>query len=160
MGCKKLIILMTIISLHAMAAVAIAAQDMPEPEAASFWTYMTETNPYTEWKPWPGQEDMYPGTSPHGAFLKLFVNDVALKAIKEDKPMPDGAIIVKENYGKDKEKLMAITPMYLKKGYNPDAGDWFWAKYGPEGEVMSSGKVEGCIGCHRTRDNWLFTEKK
>jgi hypothetical protein len=55
---------------------------------------------------------------------------------------------------------MAITPMYLEKGYNPDAGDWFWAKYGPEGEVMSSGKVEGCIGCHRTRDNWLFTEKK
>lgn len=160
MACKKLIVLMTIVSLNVMAALGMAAQDMPEPEAAPFWTYMTKTNPYTEWKPWPGKEDMLPGTSPHGAFLKLFVNDVALKAIEEDKPMPDGAIIVKENYGKDKEKLMAITPMYLKKGYNPDAGDWFWAKYGPEGEVMASGKVEGCIGCHRTRDNWLFTEKK
>jgi hypothetical protein len=21
--------------------------------------------------------------------------------------------------------------VYKVKGYNPDAGDWFWAKYGP-----------------------------
>ena len=24
---------------------------------------------------------------------------------------------------------MAITPMYKSSGYNPDAGDWFWAEY-------------------------------
>ena len=69
--------------------------------------------------------------------------------------MPDGAIIVKENYGKDKEKLMAITQMYLKKGCNPDAGDWFWAKYGPEGEVMSSGKVGEHSLWLRRAPEWL-----
>jgi hypothetical protein len=84
----------------------------------------------------------------------------ALTALKEKKPMPDGAIIVKENYGENKEKLMAVTPMYKKKGYNPDAGDWFWAKYGPKGKVMTAGKVEGCINCHRAQENWLFTETK
>ena len=103
---------------------------------------------------------MYEGTSPHGAFLKLYVNDVAYNAIKENKPMPNGAIIVKENYGEAKGKLESVTPMYKKEGYNPAAGEWFWAKYGPEGEVMKAGKVEGCIGCHGSRKNWLFTEIK
>jgi hypothetical protein len=76
--------------------------------------------------------------------------------------MPAGAMIVKENYGPDKKTLMAVTPMYKVKGYNPDAGDWFWAKYGPDGADMASGKVQGCIDCHRVRQdhNWLFTETK
>lgn len=140
------------------AVFAIAAGHMPKTEGEPFWTYISETSSYAEWDTWPGKPGLYPGTSPHGAFLKLFVNDVALKALNEGADMPDGAIIVKENYSKDK-KLMAITPMYLKKGYNPEAGDWFWAKYGPDGEVMAAGKVEGCINCHRTRSDWLFTDK-
>ena len=75
---------------------------------------------------------------------------------------PNGSILVKENYGKDKKTLMAVTPMYKVRGYNPDEGDWFWAKYGPDGNIMSSGKVEGCINCHRARKNqdWIFTEPK
>lgn len=142
------------------AAVVWAGSHMPEPEAGSFWTYISETDPYTQWDMWPGKEGIYEGQSPHGAYLKLYINDTARKALKEKKAMPEGAIIVKENYGKDKEKLMAVTPMYKKKGYNPDAGDWFWAKYGPDGKVMKAGKVKGCINCHRARDNWLFTETK
>jgi len=142
------------------AAVVWAGSHMPEPEAGPFWTYISETDPYTQWDMWPGKEGIYEGQSPHGAYLKLYINDTARKALKEKKAMPEGAIIVKENYGKDKEKLMAVTPMYKKKGYNPDAGDWFWAKYGPDGKVMKAGKVKGCINCHRARDNWLFTETK
>lgn len=76
--------------------------------------------------------------------------------------MPNGAIVIKENYGKDQETLMAITPMYKVDGYNPDAGDWFWAKYGPEGKIMASGKIQGCIDCHKNKkdQDWLFTEVK
>ena len=76
--------------------------------------------------------------------------------------MPEGAIIVKENYGKDQKTLMAITPMYRVKGYNPEGGDWFWGKYGPDGKIMASGKPKGCIQCHAAKkdNDWLFTEPK
>ncbi|MFO7911933.1 MAG: cytochrome P460 family protein [Desulfotignum sp.] len=159
MKIKKRTRIIGIVALIAAAATMVLAKaHMPDPEAAPFWTYISETDPYTQWDMWPGKEGVYEGQSPHGAYLKLYINDTALNALKENKPMPDGAIIVKENYGKDKEQLMAVTPMYRKKGYNPDAGDWFWAKYGPQGKVMTAGKVKGCIDCHRAQETWLFTE--
>jgi hypothetical protein len=156
-------ILFIIISFMVFAvfvSVLPARENMPPPEARAFWTYITETNPYTQWSFWPGKEGMYPGTSPHGAFLKLYANDIAIEAAKAGQPMPDGAIIVKENYGPDKQELMAITPMYKMQGYNPDAGDWFWAKYGPDGSVDTAGKVDSCINCHTTADDFRFTRAK
>ncbi len=38
--------------------------------------------------------------------------------------------------------------MYKVKGFNPEAGDWFWAKYTPDGQVQAAGKAEMCIKCH------------
>jgi len=142
--------------------VSIAAEDMPPADAAKLWTYMTDTNSYTEWGFWPGHEGIYPGKSPHGAYLKVYANDIALKAAQEGKPMPNGAIIVKENYGEDKETLMAVTPMYRIEGYNPDGGDWFWAKYGTDGAIETEGKVDGCIKCHSVQkaNDWIFTPTK
>ena len=136
--------------------------DMPEPEAEAFWKYISSENPYTEWDHWPGFEEMYEGQSPHGAYLKLYVNKNAETAIQDGKKMmPEHAIIVKENYNKDKE-LVAITPMYKVEGYNPDAGNWFWAKYGTDGKVMAAGKVTSCIECHKKamQDDYLFTTSK
>ncbi len=61
---------------------------------------------------------MYTGKSPHGAYLELYVNDKAYKAIQEDKKtMSYGAVIVKENYAEDKKTLKAITPMYKVEGF-------------------------------------------
>lgn len=139
-----------------------AGGKLPSPDGAKFWTYITETNPYSGWGYWPGHYGIYPGKTPHGAFLKLYANGTALKAAREGRPMPEGAILVKENYGKDKETLMAITPMYKVEGYNPGAADWFWAKYGSDGKILASGKVEGCIKCHRVQKakDWIFTEAK
>lgn len=155
-GLVSFVVSMAILALPFTAA---AMEHMPKAEAEPFWTYITETSPYTSWPMWPGKDGIYPGQSPHGAYLKLYVNKPALEALKKDEPMPEGAIIVKENYGKDQKTLKAITPMYLKKGYNPDGGDWFWAKYGGKGEVMAAGKVDSCIKCHKVQKDWLFTEK-
>ena len=47
--------------------------------------------------------------------------------------------------------IKAITVMYKVAGYNPDAGDWFWAKFSPEGKADKFGKPNGCVGCHGTR---------
>jgi hypothetical protein len=50
--------------------------------------------------------------------------------------------------------------MYKVKDYNPDAGDWFWAKYGPTGEVMAAGKIDSCINCHRKGKDYRFVIPK
>lgn len=76
--------------------------------------------------------------------------------------MPYGAILVKENYGKDKKNLLAITPMYKVKGFNPEGDDWYWVKYEPDGKIVTEGKPKGCIDCHEVvkDNNWIFTPAK
>lgn len=132
---------------------------LPPPEGQAFLQYISKTSPYKQWELWPGKGEMYEGTEPHGAFLTTYVNDQALQAINQ-KPgqMPEGAIIVKENYTPEKE-LAAITAMYKKQGFNPEAGDWYWIKFSPEGQIESEGKVKGCINCHNKAqgNDYLFT---
>lgn len=68
--------------------------------------------------------------------------------------------IVKENYKPDRKTLDSVTLMYKYYGYNPEGGDWFWGKYGPDGKVIKAGKVDSCIQCHQaaTFKDYLFTE--
>ena len=160
---KLLIIVLLLMSLSVFYAfLARAGENLPSADGEKFWTYISKTNPYKKWGMWPGHEGMYPGHSPHGAYIQLYANDSALKAAKAGKPMPYGAILVKENYDKDQKTLMVITPMYKVKGFNPNGDDWCWAKYSPDGTPMQVGKVEGCMNCHsvqKSRD-WIFTEPK
>ena len=161
---KKHVILAVIFSaLFVMQAMtADVPEGLPAANGEAFWVYISETSPYSDWGTWPGHPGIYPGKSPHGSYLKLYANEIALKAAKEGKSMPYGSILVKENYAKNKKTLMAVTPMYKVHGYNPDKGDWFWAKYGPAGKTIASGKVEGCITCHSVRktQDWIFTQPR
>ncbi|MEW6117578.1 MAG: cytochrome P460 family protein [Nitrospirota bacterium] len=132
---------------------------MPGPDAKALGDFITKTNPYTQWNMWPGKQAFYKGTEPHGALLTTYVNDVAYNSIRSKKGMADGSVIVKENYTPDKQ-LAAVTVMYRIKGYHPAGGDWFWAKYRPDGSVEASGKLEGCIKCHgqRAANDYIMTE--
>jgi len=160
---KLLIMVLFLMNLFVFSAfLSRAGENLPSADGEKFWTYISKTNPYKSWGMWPGHERMYPGHSPHGAYVKLYANDIALKAAKAGKPMPYGAILVKENYSKDQKTLMVITPMYKVKGFNPGGDDWFWAKYSTYGTPMQVGKVGGCMNCHsvqKSRD-WIFTEPK
>ncbi|MFP4472090.1 MAG: cytochrome P460 family protein [Bacteroidales bacterium] len=138
---------------------ATSGTDMPDPKANSLWEYITTMDNYENWQSWPGKAGMYEGQSPHGDYLKLYVNPEAFQALeRQHVTMPYRAIIVKENYN-EKKRLIAITPMYKVEGYDARAGDWFWAKYGTDGSVMASGKTSGCIDCHsKVKDNdFLFS---
>lgn len=130
----------------------------PGPDAVKLNEHIIKYNPYRAWDLWPEKGRLYKGTEPHGALLTTFVNDTASHSIKKKKGMADGSIIVKENYTADK-KFVALSVMYKIKGYNPEAGDWFWVKYAPDGKVEASGKVKGCIDCHsKKKDNdYIFT---
>lgn len=161
---KRALWIVTAVALALVAAIAVstAGQALPGADAEGLWTYITRTSPYEQWEHWPGHAGMYPGKSPHGAFLKLYANKPAIEAAKAGRPMPEGAIILKENYGKDQKTLMAVTPMYKIKGYNPEGGDWYWAKYAAGGKVEAAGQPKGCITCHSVQKDkdWLFTEAK
>ncbi len=163
---RQIIIVMLILG---MAAVAYAIHEvipsetripMPGPDAEKLNEYIIKYEPYKGWKLWPGKGRLYEGTEPHGALLTTFVNDTALRSIRKMEGMKDGSIIVKENYTDDKE-FVALTVMYKLEGYNTDAGDWFWVRYAPDGNVEAAGKVEGCINCHkRVEDNdYVWTGK-
>lgn len=60
--------------------------------------------------------------------------------------LPGNSFIIKENYRPDKT-LAAVTVMYRVKGYDADAGDWFWAKYAADGkgEKMKKCKIWGVL---------------
>jgi len=136
------------------------AQAQPQSFEGRFWNWMRNAR-YRNWAPWPGQSgEFYPGQSPHGAFLKMYVNREV--AANPDGP-PAGSVVVKENYGENKE-LMAITVMYKVADYAPESGDWYWVKYNPDGSVAMkgdmrlAGKAKGCIQCHGNAegDDYLF----
>ena len=138
-------------------------ETMPMVGAGDLRHYITSHRPYKtdkEFALWPGKGKQYKGTEPHGSLLTTYVNERALKSIKSGKGMANNSIIIKENYAPNK-KLVAITVMYKVKGYNPEGGNWYWAKYDTEFNPLADGKVKGCLTCHGTvKDNdYVFTGK-
>ena len=133
---------------------------LPGPDAAALYAYITKHKSYTDWELWPGKNKMYKGAEPHGALLTTYVNDTGIMGIKKKKPMPEGTIIAQEDYGSDKN-LVALSVMYKIKGFNPEVSDWFWAKYAPDGKVLTAGRATACITCHeKMKDNdYVFTGK-
>ena len=117
----------------------------------------------------------YPGTDPHGMMLETFYARATIDG-------HDGALVVKRNYGPEGvtvdqvlgmpgEHLGALTVMFRREaGYDAETGDWFYAKYLPDGSldqnpngVALAGLVgknaeAGCIACHQNAgENYLFT---
>jgi len=129
-------------------AVAPGGPVCPDTSGQAVLQYITRDNPYLQWQQWPGKEPFYPGREPHGSLLTTYVSPLAYYAIEEKGgEIPDTGMIVKENYTTEK-KLLAVTVMYKRKGYNPEGGDWFWLKYTPDGTIAAEGKVDACLGCH------------
>ncbi len=147
---KKIVMIVGfVLCATSLALAPMALADMPGPNAKELWNYITKVSPYQEWSFWPDHQGMQPGRAPHGPFHKVYVNDILLNSPAP--PVQYGSIEVKESYNKAK-KLVAITVQYkVKKGYNPNDGDWFWVKYSLKGKGKPAGKVKGCIECHGTR---------
>ncbi|NND70466.1 MAG: hypothetical protein HKN43_02700 [Rhodothermales bacterium] len=138
----------------------------PDTTGAAVWAYIQDADYQNTWTSWPGKGSLYTGQQPHGALLTTYLNDVAAEALaSKSGSMPDGAIIVKENYMPD-ENLAAVTVMHKVQDYNPAEGNWFYSKHLPDGALDQmpngmgmQGKVPGCIGCHRAQsaNDFIFT---
>jgi hypothetical protein len=127
---------------------------MQAADGAALMRYILKTDPYVKWDLMPGTTRMRQGKEPHGALQNVYVNKLAYKAIVgKAGSLPDGATIVKENYTAA-GKLSAVTVLQKKKGYNPEAGDYLWLKYGPDMKILAQGKADPCIKCHTAaKDN-------
>ncbi len=135
------------------------AAALPDADGRTLIEFITVTQDYRQWPMFPGKEALYQGQHPHGAYLTTYVSPAVLAALQSKSgKLPDGAIIVKENFSPEKE-LAAVTVMYRRTGYNPEEGDWFWLKFAPDKTVLAEGRVDGCINCHRAVQNndWVFT---
>jgi len=130
-------------------AVSWVLAEMPTADPVVIWNYITKDAPYQKWSYWPDHQGKQPGRSPHGSLHRIYVNDRALNSAGP--PLQHGSMVVMENYQGERVDLNSITVMYKLKGFNPPDGDWYWAKYTPEGQALNSGRDRWCIGCHSTR---------
>lgn len=114
------------------------------------------------WAQYPGKEGWQPGNSPHGAWLKYYINETAMSDLQN---FPHGSVIIKENYPDTMSSTGPITIMARIEGYDSEINDWFWAKYLPDGSLDTNedgiklagqvakgagenGENAACIGCH------------
>ncbi|MDZ7691956.1 MAG: cytochrome P460 family protein [Balneolaceae bacterium] len=137
-------------------------EEEPDPQATGMavWNHLEQENYQDTWRLFPGTEELYEGTDPHGSLLTIYLNDVAYDAaMNGENTMPYGAIIVKENHMPD-STLVAITTMYKVQDYNPKHNDWFWLRNNAEGVIDVEGRIDGCQSCHQqaSATDYVFTE--
>ncbi len=124
--------------------------------AASLWTEIAD---HASWEQVSGWEGIQPSTDgTHGDYVQIWVNPdaAATLAAAAGGEMPDGAVIVKEGYADGAgASVNAVTAMKKIAGYAPDAGDWFWAAYDTEGNVMTAGQSSSCVDCHALGQDYV-----
>lgn len=114
------------------------------------------TSGYASWAKFPENETLKQSPTHKNMYVISYYNQTMGDAIASKKlPMPDGAIIVKENWAKTTDAgPMALTIM------NKQDAEWYWSQVSADGKVfVEDGKpLEGknvtmCTNCHKTNDN-------
>jgi hypothetical protein len=128
---------------------APAAEPTEEDTSAAeeLWQEIQDADYQANWASSPKGE-RYAGLEPHGIQVSLYLSDEAGDAFEQPvgETMPDGTIMVKENWQED--NLAYYTIMQKRSGYDPDNNDWFYAMISGEGEIQAAGRLGDCIGCH------------
>ncbi len=112
-------------------------------------------------------------------YREFWTSADVVKAAKEGKPIPDGAVITLAAYAakldadgkplKDangrfvKDKLLAVNPMMKKQGAADDIpasirnGDWIYQSFTPDGQVNDKANLTACYQCHLpfAKDDYL-----
>ncbi|MFH1033049.1 MAG: cytochrome P460 family protein [Pseudomonadota bacterium] len=135
------------------------AGELPPPDAAALWQYISQPPGLYKWGTWSEFLQLRRsrcGTA-YGYFMRVFVNDIAHKS--KGRTLPVGSILVREgqNMGTNtyapNGEIKAYTVMYKAQGFNPKGGNWFWAVYTGTGQALDSGALTECIKCHQTSWN-------
>ena len=144
---------------EAVQEAANMSEQMPKAEAEAVWKYISEENPFKKWTFWEDHQRIDNGNGAFSPNHKVYVNQQTVDS--KSTPFQNESMAV-SYIRSPADELQAIVVMYKVKGYNPSAGDWFWARYSLTGEVEDAGKIERCIKCHarKAADNdYIITHK-
>jgi hypothetical protein len=137
----------------------------PSAESKALWT---KIQGYSSWAKFSENQTPVASKSHMDMYVVTHHNDIVADAITNNTlPLPDGSILVKDNFpSADATMPMAVTVM------SKEGGEWYWLEATPDGKVvidsmMDKGKpLEGkgvmmCVGCHDgAKDNdQVFTHK-
>jgi hypothetical protein len=137
----------------------------PSAETRGVWAKL---DGYQSWPKFPENQTRAPSESHMNMLVLSYYNEVVGQAMTGGTlPLPEGAIIVKDNFASATDAMpMAITVMAKQNG------QWYWLEATPNGEVivddmMDKGKpLEGnnvvmCVGCHNgaKSNDFVFTHK-
>lgn len=111
--------------------------------AADLWEEIAGYDSWSQTDEWTGVQ---PSGRVHGAYVQIWHNQLAFDNTSGE--APDGAISVKENYDAADGEPNKVFVQKKIAGYDPDNGDWFWARYSTDGTVETAGSVSGCYDCH------------
>lgn len=114
-----------------------------------------------------------------GQVRYLYANDVALKAAREGRALPDGSLLILEQHaakmGEDKkpvvgpdgffvaDRFLAYAVMQREAGWGQDFPemlrneDWQYAVFSPQKQSRAGVNQADCLACHKPLDKQSFT---
>jgi len=149
--------------------VLLAATTMAGPEKISF---------PTGWEKW----ERYAVVDRHDTkqYRELFAKQEVVRAVRDGKPIPDGAVLVMAIYGAQlddkgaptknadgrfmKGKPVGVTVMEKRKGWGAEYpaemrnGDWEYASFTPDGKPneKANAGIKACFMCHKPHEKQDF----
>jgi len=140
------------------------ATTAPNAESAALWTAIQD---YHSWSTFTGTLKATLSAAHEDMWVVTYRNEIVAKA-QQDKtlPLPEGAILVKDNLAGATDTTPQTIAVMHKKG-----GQWYWVEYTPDGHVTlaSDGKtalrgystdpaVKPCAGCHsgKLENDYIF----
>jgi hypothetical protein len=99
-------------------------------------------------------------SSPHHAYITVWVNAIGAKAMDAKNPIfPVGTIIVKEKFrAANTSKVELLTVMRKREArFARDSGDWEYLVVSPRGKALKT-DVNACKSCHQQMraDDFVF----
>ena len=116
-------------------------------------------------------------------FRKFFIPRAALAAVKAGKKLPNGTVLVREDWLTKKDaakksivgadgrfvttKKKGVQVMEKRDGWGADYpaskrnGTWEYASFKPDGKRNAKAKIGNCFGCHMRKksDGFVFSMK-
>ena len=108
----------------------------------------------------------YRSVSHGNHYLNNYANDLgsAYGEYEDAGVFPQGAVLYKDSFSVAGNNEIILGPLFIMEkmqpGFNPVSGDWKYIQINPTGEVLGETKgagdekVEYCIACHLTREQY------
>lgn len=85
-----------------------------------------------------------------GIMVRTHLDPTAMEAYQNNAfPYANGVEVVKEGHANADGPVNALYIMKKIEGYDPENGDWFYARANGDGVVAEQGRMQMCISCHR-----------